>query len=250
MIIDCILFDSELDMLEGRLETLGDYVDKFVIVESDHQFQNQYKGWVLEANFERFKKFHDKIIYHKKPSVKDLNPWLNEARQRRGFEDVLHKLNLSDDAIVTVCDTDEFWKPSEVVNLPEPIMTMNNRKFHMSLYWYHKHEINGVIGRWGHIKNGDLDFLRRSMRQSFPHLSGGQHFTSMGSYQDLVRKMKGFAHSEFRTQGMEETLLDCWTNGHFYGQPFTELDFDDETPTWVKEFRFPENWYRKRPQTR
>lgn len=247
MIIDCILFDSELDMLQGRLETLGEYVDKFVIVESDHQFQNQYKGWVLENNFDQFAKFQEKIIYEKIPSQKNPNPWINESNQRLGFENVLQKLNLKDQDIVTVCDTDEFWKPSEVINLPEPIMTLNNRKFHMSLYWYHKHELNGVIGRWGYIKNTNLDYLRRMMRQTFPQLSGGQHFTSMGSFDDLLRKMKGFAHSEFNTDGMEKTLLDCWTNGHFYGERFQEIEFDDETPAWVKEFCFPKNWYRRRP---
>jgi hypothetical protein len=250
MIIDCILFDSELDMLEGRLETLGDYVDKFVITESDHQFQNQYKGWVLQDNFERFKKFHDKIIYHRMPSDKNLNPWINEAKQRRGFEDVLHKLNLPDDAIVTVCDTDEFWNPKEVLNLEAPIMTMNNRKFHMSLYWYHKHEMNGVVGRWGHIKSTDLDYLRRSMRHTFPQISGGQHYTSMGTYEHLLRKMKGFAHTEFTRDGMDEVLLDCWTNGHFYGENFQEIEFDENTPAWVKEFKFPKIWYRTRPLTR
>jgi hypothetical protein len=247
MIIDCILFDSELDMLEGRLETFAPYVDKFIIAESDYQFQNQYKGYILEANYERFKKFHDQLIYVQVPSKRDPNPWTNESNQRLGFEQVAHKLNLTDDSIITVCDTDEFWKPEEVINLPEPIMTFYNKKFHMSLYWYHKHEINGVVGRWEAVKNNNFDHLRRAMRGAFPKLMGGQHFTSMGTYEELIRKMQGFAHSEFRTDNMEETLLDCWTNGHFYGERFEEIDFDDDTLDWVKDLKFPKSWYRKRP---
>ena len=61
----------------------------------------------------------------------------------------------------------------------------------------------------------------------------------------LLKKMKGYAHSEFNIDGIEEQLLDQWTTGHFYGEQFTEVDFDETTPEWVSGYKFPKDWYRK-----
>ena len=58
--------------------------------------------------------------------------------------------------------------------------------------------------------------------------------------------MKGYAHSEFNTSDIDEQLLDQWTNGHFYGEVFTEVEFDETTPQYVRDYRFPLDWYRKR----
>lgn len=232
-------------MLIGRLNTLSEHVDKFIVVEGDHQFQNQYKGFVLEENMWALQGFEDKVIYHKVPAILTDDPWKNENHQRRGFEEILNGLSLSDSDLVTVCDVDEWWTIGDIEQTQE-VSAMNSMKFNMSLYWYHKHELTGVIGRWGFLKGKDLDFVRRQQRHTFPEVRNSFHYTSMGDYEYLLRKMTGYAHSEFNVPGIEDELLDQWTIGRFYGETFTEVEFDENTPRWVSKFKFPSSWYRKR----
>ena len=53
-------FNEEL-ILEGRLNELNQYVDKFIIVESSYTHSGENKGF--NFNKEKFKKFADKIEY-------------------------------------------------------------------------------------------------------------------------------------------------------------------------------------------
>ncbi len=64
-IIDSFLFHSEYDLLELRLEIMSDYVDKFVVVESDYTFTQKWKGYNLEKYMSRYDKWKDKIVYVK-----------------------------------------------------------------------------------------------------------------------------------------------------------------------------------------
>ena len=63
MIYDCFTFRDELDILEIRLNILGDVVDKFIICEADRTFTNQPKPYVFLQNIDRFSKWIDKITY-------------------------------------------------------------------------------------------------------------------------------------------------------------------------------------------
>lgn len=61
MIYDCFLYYDEDMLLELRLNTLNEVIDKFVIVESTHSFTGIPKP--LNFNIEKFPEFKDKIIY-------------------------------------------------------------------------------------------------------------------------------------------------------------------------------------------
>lgn len=61
MIYDCFLYYDEDMLLDIRLHTLANVVDKFVIVESKFTFTGRPKP--LNFNIEKFKAFADKIIY-------------------------------------------------------------------------------------------------------------------------------------------------------------------------------------------
>lgn len=62
---DCFLFFNELELLELRFKILYDYVDYFIIVESELTFQGDKKDFVFEKNINRFSKYSEKIIYFK-----------------------------------------------------------------------------------------------------------------------------------------------------------------------------------------
>lgn len=249
MVIDCMLFGGELDILEGRLHTLNDHVDHFIIIELSHHFQNQYKGFILADNYKRFSEFHHKITYKMINSLQSPDPWQNEIQQRREIERVLNRMSLKDEDIITVCDVDEWWNPEQFPDPNHNVVAFNMPKYHMSLYWYHKHELTGIGGKWSYFKGRNLDHERRGMRHTFPAITGGMHLTTMGDLDSAIRKMIGYAHSEYNDGTLEEKTKDCWENGHFYGEKFTEIDFDNNTFQWVRNHRFPSSWYRRRDVT-
>ena len=61
MLVDTFLFYNEIDLLELRLSLLDDYVDLFVIVESEVTFMGTKKDLFFEKNKDRFKKWLPKI---------------------------------------------------------------------------------------------------------------------------------------------------------------------------------------------
>ena len=60
-IFDCFMYFDEEIVLDVRLNTLNNLVDYFVIVESKYTHKGEERN--LKFNYERFKKFKDKIIY-------------------------------------------------------------------------------------------------------------------------------------------------------------------------------------------
>ena len=232
-------------MLEGRLHTLDPHVDRFIITESDHHFQNQPKGYVLEQNWDRFVRFHDKITYVQVKSELSEDPWVNEIQQRRAAEPILQDMGLDDGDVITVCDVDEWWDPALFPDDRE-VVAFNMQKFNMSLHWYHKHELTGVGGRWSYFNGRNLDSERRGMRHTFPAITGGVHLTTMGDVDNAIRKMSGYAHNEYNDGTLEQATVDCWENAHFYGEQFTEVEFDEFTPAWIRNHKFPADWYRRK----
>lgn len=60
-IIDVFSFCGEMDLLDIRLNILNDYVDKFVICESDLTFTGLKKPLYFLENKDRYKQFLPKI---------------------------------------------------------------------------------------------------------------------------------------------------------------------------------------------
>ena len=53
-IFDCFIFNHEIELLEIRMNILGDYVDKFVITEGDTTFSGKPKESYFSNNRERY----------------------------------------------------------------------------------------------------------------------------------------------------------------------------------------------------
>ena len=60
-IFDCFMYFDEEVVLDVRLNFLNEYVDKFVIVESE--FNHKGEKRVPQFDINKFQKFKDKIIY-------------------------------------------------------------------------------------------------------------------------------------------------------------------------------------------
>jgi hypothetical protein len=110
-IYDCFTFFNELDLLEIRLDEHYDHVDHFVIAEANKSHQGFEKKYFLEENWDRYAKYHDKIIYIKVDDMPN-NPdtWVLENHQRNALSRGL--TNAAPDDIVVISDCDELLRSS------------------------------------------------------------------------------------------------------------------------------------------
>jgi hypothetical protein len=111
-IYDCFTFYNELDLLEIRLRELYDWVDCFVVVESNQTFTNRPKSYIYEQARARFAPWADKIRYIKHESNNRANPWDNETEQRDAILKGLTDANDGD--LVLIGDADEIPRASAV----------------------------------------------------------------------------------------------------------------------------------------
>lgn len=237
--VEGLTFGGELDILEGRLNTID--ADLWVIVEADKTFTGTPKPYTLAENWARFAPFHDRIKYVQ-VTMPALDPWGCDFWQRDQVGAALEDLGLADDDLVGLFDVDEW--PDRWV---EDLSAWSMPKYHMGLRWFHKMELTGVMGRYEYFRGRSVNELRWA-RNTMPTVEGGWHFTSMGSLDYLIRKVRGFAHTELVTADVDERLAHCWTHGHdLAGDWFTELADLLMMPAWVKQKKFPKDWYRLRP---
>ena len=122
-IFDCFMYFDEEIVLDLRLNTLNEYVDFFVIVESIYNHRGEERKLLFDAN--KFKKFEKKIIYliykenpkkiekifendnrGEKSRKYILNAALRENGQRNYIINGLNEAN--NDDIILISDVDEI----------------------------------------------------------------------------------------------------------------------------------------------
>ena len=207
MIIDAFMFYNELDILELRLSILDQYVDTFILVESDVTHIGTPKELVFEQNKERFAKWLPKIRHIVATEMPDdPNPWSREKYQRhcvlKGVE------GFPDDATIMISDVDEI-----------PNMTLakmiNNRTTvcHMHMFEYSfKYTFTGepwfgtVITKMKEFKKLGPNFFR-DHRWRFPNIMySGWHMSSFGDADMVYKKLKTYAHA--KDPGRENQTLE------------------------------------------
>lgn len=247
MIIDAINFGGEIDMLLGRLNHHKDYVDTFVIAECDKTYTGLYKGYLFEQHESKFKQFLPRIYYHKIKHLGESHAWTNEYHQRQHMNGFLKQLNLQDEDIVFYFDTDE-WINFETLNLPSEPTAFNMKKFLFSVHWYQKNELTGFGSKYEFIKNSDINTMRWA-RNGYISIENGWHWTSLGSLEYHLQKLRSFSHTELLVDNWVERATNCWKNGIDFltGEYYAELELDQNYPKWILEKHAPKNWYRKRP---
>ena len=69
-IFDCFIYSDEEMLLDVRLNTLSQYIDKFIIVEANYKHNGDKKG--KNFDIEKFRKFKDKININFKKTNKTI----------------------------------------------------------------------------------------------------------------------------------------------------------------------------------
>ena len=112
-IFDCIMYFDEDFLLDLRFNILNNYVDYFVVVESDKTWQNNPKEFKFKLD--NFIKFKDKIIYVRVDDMPEgENPWVRENYQRNCITRGLHQAK--DNDLIIISDADEIPNPKQIIN--------------------------------------------------------------------------------------------------------------------------------------
>ena len=228
-IFDCFMYFDEEIVLDVRLNTLDQFVDYFVIVESKFTHKGDKRD--LKFNPDKFEKFKDKIIYlvynHQPSEIEKINNedspdeiarkslWnaiYRENGQRNYIEKGLNEASEND--IILISDVDEIpnLKNIEFKNISKKIILFKQNMFY---YKFNLHLPNliwtGTKGcrkkdlinpQWlRNIKDRKYSFFRldtffsknkyRSVRRI---IDGGWHFTNIKNAEAIEHKLKSYLH--------------------------------------------------------
>jgi beta-1,4-mannosyl-glycoprotein beta-1,4-N-acetylglucosaminyltransferase len=201
-IFDCCIYLDEDFLLDIRFNILNNFVDYFVIVESNRTWQNNKKNF--NFNIEKFQKFSDKIIYIK---VQDMpngkNPWIRENFQRNCITRGLLKANNED--LIIISDADEIPDPEKIIKFD---MKKKYGVFEQKQYYYKLNLLNTSNPMWygskacvkKYLKSPqwlrELKIKRRpfwrldKMNLNYSIHDGGWHFCNLKTPDQLLFKYK------------------------------------------------------------
>lgn len=216
-VYDMLMINDELDFLEIRLDALYDYVDYFIIVESAKSFQANSKPLILKENWDRFRRYHHKIIYHKLVFPSSFYPhraWDYEDLQRDApFDQVLLSLegprapNKGD--VLIVADVDEIPRPQTLLVLQ--YCDFPRRLTLSSKFYYYSFQFLHTGPEWQHpqatyyqghrtlkptnLRNGDGGFRPFRFLERDVLTNAGWHCSScFPTIDQFLNKMASFSH--------------------------------------------------------
>jgi beta-1,4-mannosyl-glycoprotein beta-1,4-N-acetylglucosaminyltransferase len=220
MLVDSFMFYNELDVLELRLTVLDEYVDLFVIVESELNHVGTTKELFFQKNKERFAKWLNKIehvIVTAEESPKDENPWCREKYQRNCISRGL--TNVPKDAVIMISDVDEIPNLSFIPfeNLPHLTVSIHMWMFEYSCDYIFTGEpwVGTVMTNLDYFKRYGPNYMRDN-RWKFPVIQyGGWHLSSFGDGSHVWNKLRTYAHGKDPERDTEtpEILNDYVSNG-------------------------------------
>jgi beta-1,4-mannosyl-glycoprotein beta-1,4-N-acetylglucosaminyltransferase len=248
MIYDCIPFFNELDLLELRMEELGDVVDRFVIVEATVTHAGTPKPLLFAENRARFEPWASRIIH---VVVNDMppgpDPWARERYQRDAIARGLTAAQQGDAIIVS--DADEIPSADAVRRWRQG---HDARQFTQLFCYYW---MNCVGGFWAGSRIVPFHQLHRFAGMSalrhtdLPSLdNGGWHFSFLGGADAIRAKLAAYAHQDLNTPRYNAEVylaavtslgLDLFGRG---GMDFDFRDVDHRFPAAVS--RHPERYRR------
>ena len=260
-VYDCFTYFNEQEILEIRLNTLKDVVDKFVIVESRKTHSGQDKALNFDIN--KFPEFKDKIIYEVFDDYPPFeNAWIYENMQRNHIFNVLERFCKKDDVVI-ISDVDEIPNPETVryyLKKKTGIMSLEQK-----FYYYFINMINKTTPKWYFAKilrfsdffsskndnnysysiylpkkiNQGITPNKIRMMQNLPVLkNGGWHFSYLGGIDRIIEKIQNFAHQEFNNAEVlsRENLVKRIQNGDDIlgrGYEYRAVKLDKMFPSYI-----------------
>ncbi len=254
-IIDCVTFFDNNFMFELRYKILKDFVDYFVVCESnyDHRGNKKNINFQLKDSYDKSK---IKYILMKEKFPSKTSIWENQAIQR---EFMLKNLTFVDaEDYIFFSDPDEIPKPEILTNfnLKKKYGIFLQKCFNFKLNLFNPYESPWEGTRVAKKKNlKSIDFMRqkiksKNLKYSFIRIDkeksielfsdAGWHFNNVMSAEEISLKLKTFAHSEFSSSYFSDVKviedkikkqIDLFNRGHKY----LKIDIDDTFPKFLIE---------------
>ena len=210
-IVDCFLFNDELEMLKMRLDYYGDCVDYFVISESTTTLTGIPKELVYPTISHLFEEYSDRIHYIVyEPTENDLeklkeDKWHLERQQVECLRTKTLEFS-DDDCMILLSCVDEFPKKElfDETRRMTKDFNMDAVSFKMKTFYYSPlTEVLIDCFATVAINNFTLkNMLRfndlRDYTFNCTHIeNGGYHLSFFMSPEDIRKKILSFSHSEF-----------------------------------------------------
>ena len=243
-IYDCFMYFDEEVVLDVRLNTLNEFVDYFVIVESIYTHKGDPRE--LKFNHKKFAKFKDKIIYivdeETYPQTDEINTEDDEGeKSRKAIFNAAYRENgqrnlitrglkkANDEDIIMVSDVDEIPKLSDLnfKNINEKIILFKQDMFYYkfnlwlpNLIWTGTKACkkkNLVNPQWlRNIKDRKYSFFRigtffsKTKYTSIKVINdGGWHFSNIKTPKEIEFKLRSYLHHrEFDLNPLSVTQID------------------------------------------
>ena len=230
-IYDCFMFSDEKMLLDIRLNSLKNFVDRFVIAEANY-FHN---GAPKKLNFDinDFPKFRDKIKYivvdkqpeniflenkkdsfEKKEEKKILNSIMRDNFQREQLSHGLENIEMNDWIIINDLDEIPNLENLDFNKFNNEILIFKQKMFYYkfnlnyeNFIWYGSKAVQKksfISPQWlRDIKNKKYSswridtFFSKNKKRNIKFIkNGGWHFTCIKSPEEIHKKLLSFAHHQ------------------------------------------------------
>jgi beta-1,4-mannosyl-glycoprotein beta-1,4-N-acetylglucosaminyltransferase len=243
-IFDCFMYFDEDVVLDVRLNTLDQYVSKFVIVESLFTHKGDKRD--LKFDIKKFNKFKNKIVYlvyEKEPfEIESINETdteneksgkfiLNAAYRENGQRNFISEglKNAHDEDFILISDLDEIPNLSNINlnNFGEKLIFFNQEmfyyKFNLKLpnfNWVGTKSCkkkNFLSAQWlRNIKDKNYPFYRIDLlfsKNKYTNIkfikNGGWHFTNIKTSEEIRHKLSSYLHHrEFDLNPLSTSEID------------------------------------------
>lgn len=232
-IFDSFIFFNELELLEMRLNILGDVVDKFVITESPYTVSGNEKPLYYEENKDRFAKWHDKIVHNITEEIpNDFSHMLERTKFHIAYSDIdpygtpfinlpirfqravynrnascfgIEKAGPEDGDLILTSDADEIINPyllkdTSWFNPDNQYVTLCNAYYFKLNFLYQDDWMGTRLCTWKYLKETTVDENRQNWKNSFRIENGGWHFSFLGDAENYKLKLASYEHTENNTE--------------------------------------------------
>lgn len=256
-VIDTILYYDEDLMVDLRINILNIYVDYFVILECNYDFNGNYKGFNFNIN--NFNKYISKIIYIKLDLRDQIHlikkdSWYVHDRSR---DEIIKYLNFANgDDIIIHSDADEIpnLKNINFNNLKNKIYVFEQKIF------YFKFNLQDISHLWTKSKMCKLKLLKsfsklrwlKGKKYNFYRIdaffkknhslnvsiikNGGWHFTYIKTLDDIAKKLNSVVEKEHTNYSVDFIKSQIDQKINFLHRDLTKLvkkDINDEFPEYL-----------------
>ena len=249
-IFDCFLYNDEELVLDIRLNTLNEFVEKFIIVESKYDHQGNEKK--LNFKIENFKKFQEKIIYLVINNFpKDISNWGRENYQRNYIKHGLS--SASDEDYIMISDVDEIPDLTKFKNFDSFKFSV----FKQSMFYYKINLLNKTDPFWYGTKICKKKYLkspqwlRNQKVKNYPFWKfykikwnivekGGWHFSFLMQAEQIKKKISSWAHAEFNNKNyndLDKIKHSIENKSDLFGRPivYEKINFDQTFPRYLND---------------